>query len=128
MRHLEVDIQQVDLYLPLARHLQHKIILIMITETDAQQPTHHVLILLRDCMIRRHTVMLEGCWTGIDHLGMVRCHQLQVWWRFARAALELGTAMSVVERGVVLDAWLRNRHTVPPLATHMKDALHPTGS
>ncbi|KIK96129.1 hypothetical protein PAXRUDRAFT_139136 [Paxillus rubicundulus Ve08.2h10] len=58
------------------------------------------------------TSALEGAWTGVGHREMVWCHQVR--WRVARAALELGGAKSVGERGVVLDRWLRDGHLLPP--------------
>ncbi|KAJ7437139.1 PGAP1-like protein-domain-containing protein [Mycena galericulata] len=57
---------------------------------------------------------LEGAWTGVGHREMVWCHQVR--WRVARAALELGAAVSPAGRGIVLDRWLCDGHTLPPLA------------
>lgn len=54
---------------------------------------------------------LEGAWTGVGHREMVWCHQVR--WRVARAALEL-SAVASSERGVVLDKWLRDGHSLPP--------------
>jgi glycosylphosphatidylinositol deacylase len=68
-----------------------------------------------DVHVYRRTVFtsaLEGAWTGVGHREMVWCHQVR--WRIARAALELGGAKSVGERGVVLDRWLRDGHLLPP--------------
>jgi glycosylphosphatidylinositol deacylase len=56
------------------------------------------------------TSALEGAWTGVGHREMVWCHQVR--WRLARAALELGAAVSATEKGLVLDKWLRDGHTV----------------
>lgn len=56
---------------------------------------------------------LEGAWTGVGHIEMVWCHQVR--WRVARAMLELTTASSILERGKVLDVWLRDGHTAPLL-------------
>ncbi|KAI6034884.1 PGAP1-like protein-domain-containing protein [Pisolithus orientalis] len=55
------------------------------------------------------TSALQGTWTGVGHLEMVWCHQVR--WRVARAALELGGAVSArdtvaTQRGRVLDRWL----------------------
>ncbi|KAF7792832.1 hypothetical protein EIP86_003933 [Pleurotus ostreatoroseus] len=58
------------------------------------------------------TSALEGCWSGVGHLAMVWCHQVR--WRIARAALELGQASTPSERGLILDTWLRDGHTLPP--------------
>lgn len=58
------------------------------------------------------TSALEGSWTGVGHREMVWCHQVR--WRVARAGLELGAASSVAHRGVILDTWLRDGHTLPP--------------
>jgi glycosylphosphatidylinositol deacylase len=55
---------------------------------------------------------LEGAWTGVGHREMVWCHQVR--WRVARAALEVGTGSSPRERGIILDAWLRDGRTLPP--------------
>ncbi|KAJ3895608.1 PGAP1-like protein-domain-containing protein [Lentinula edodes] len=55
---------------------------------------------------------LEGAWTGVGHREMVWCHQVR--WRVARAAMELSMAPSLVERGLILDKWFRNGHTLPP--------------
>ena len=57
------------------------------------------------------TSALEGCWTGVGHQVMVWCHQVR--WRVARAALELGVASSM-ERGSILDRWLRDGRSLPP--------------
>ncbi|KAJ3826754.1 PGAP1-like protein-domain-containing protein [Lentinula raphanica] len=56
---------------------------------------------------------LEGAWTGVGHREMVWCHQVR--WRVARAAMELSMATSSHERGLVLDRWLRDGHTAPPM-------------
>ncbi|KAF5393191.1 hypothetical protein D9757_001207 [Collybiopsis confluens] len=58
---------------------------------------------------------LEGSWTGVGHREMVWCHQVR--WRVARAAMELTMATSSADRGVVLDRWLRDGHTLPPPPT-----------
>jgi len=58
------------------------------------------------------TSALEGAWTGVGHREMVWCHQVR--WRVARAMLEMTTVITAVERGRVLDAWLRDGHTLPP--------------
>ncbi|KAG5648788.1 hypothetical protein DXG03_000137 [Asterophora parasitica] len=55
---------------------------------------------------------LEGAWTGVGHREMVWCHQVR--WRVARAALELGVSTS--RKGDILDHWLRDGHTLPPVA------------
>jgi GPI inositol-deacylase len=54
---------------------------------------------------------LEGCWTGVGHQVMVWCHQVR--WRVARVALELGVAFSLIERGFILDRWLRDGRSLP---------------
>ncbi|KAJ7591454.1 PGAP1-like protein-domain-containing protein [Mycena floridula] len=51
---------------------------------------------------------LEGAWTGVGHREVVWCHQVR--WRVARAALELATATSNSEKGLVLDRWLSDGH------------------
>ena len=61
------------------------------------------------------TSALEGCWTGVGHQVTVWCHQVR--WRIARAALELG-AVSSVERGFVLDRWLRDGRSLLPALGH----------
>lgn len=58
------------------------------------------------------TSALEGSWTGVGHREMVWCHQVR--WRVARASLELGAARSASDRGIILDNWLRDGHTLPP--------------
>ncbi|KAI0787198.1 PGAP1-like protein-domain-containing protein [Irpex lacteus] len=58
------------------------------------------------------TSALETAWTGVDHRGMVWCHQAR--WRVARAALELGSGSSPEERGRILDTWMPDGHLVPP--------------
>lgn len=58
------------------------------------------------------TSALEGGWTGVGHQEMVWCHQIR--WRIARAALELGKANTPDSRGLLLDTWLRDGHTLPP--------------
>ncbi|KAH9948731.1 GPI-inositol-deacylase [Amylocystis lapponica] len=65
------------------------------------------------------TSALEGSWTGVGHREMVWCHQVR--WRVARAALELTAVAGAppAERGLVLDTWLRDGHTLPPA---VKDA------
>ncbi|KAJ7213710.1 PGAP1-like protein-domain-containing protein [Mycena haematopus] len=64
---------------------------------------------------------LEGAWTGVGHREMVWCHQVR--WRVARAALELAGADSPAGRGVILDRWLRDGHTLPsPLPLPYADA------
>lgn len=55
---------------------------------------------------------LEGSWTGVGHREMVWCHQVR--WRVARAALELGAAQSQLQRGLILDTWLRDGTLLPP--------------
>lgn len=55
---------------------------------------------------------LEGSWTGVGHREMVWCHQVR--WRVARAALELGAALTAEERATVLDTWLRDGQTLSP--------------
>jgi len=55
---------------------------------------------------------LEGAWTGVGHREMVWCHQVR--WRVARAALELSLGLNAVGRGLILDRWLRDGHTLPP--------------
>ncbi|KAF8638570.1 hypothetical protein AX17_002112 [Amanita inopinata Kibby_2008] len=57
------------------------------------------------------TSALEGAWTGVGHREMVWCHQVR--WRVARAALELGESKSPEGRGLTLDKWLRDGHTLP---------------
>ncbi|KIK67657.1 hypothetical protein GYMLUDRAFT_215793 [Collybiopsis luxurians FD-317 M1] len=57
---------------------------------------------------------LEGSWTGVGHREMVWCHQVR--WRVARAAMELTLATSLADRGLILDKWLRDGHTLPPTA------------
>ncbi|KAK2465990.1 hypothetical protein APHAL10511_001631 [Amanita phalloides] len=57
------------------------------------------------------TSALEGAWTGVGHREIVWCHQVR--WRVARAALELGMASTPKRRGLVLDKWLRDGHTLP---------------
>ena len=52
------------------------------------------------------TTCMEGTWTGVGHREMVWCHQ--VWWRVARAAMELGRAPSDAEKGAVLGRWFRD--------------------
>jgi hypothetical protein len=59
---------------------------------------------------------LEGCWTGVGHQVIVWCHQVR--WRVARAALELGAVSSSVERGFVLDRWLRDGRSLLPAPGH----------
>ncbi|KAE9404806.1 PGAP1-domain-containing protein [Gymnopus androsaceus JB14] len=61
---------------------------------------------------------LEGAWTGVGHRQMVWCHQVR--WRVARAAMELTLATSVADRGVILDKWLRDGHTLPPAENSLK--------
>jgi GPI inositol-deacylase len=56
---------------------------------------------------------LEGAWTGVGHQEMVWCHQVR--WRVARVILEMA-AVPDVEKGAILDKWLRDGHTLPPLA------------
>jgi GPI inositol-deacylase len=58
------------------------------------------------------TSALEGCWSGVGHQAMVWCHQVR--WRVARAALELGVASSPMDRGFILDRWLRDGRSLPP--------------
>ncbi|KAI0701177.1 PGAP1-like protein-domain-containing protein [Cytidiella melzeri] len=57
------------------------------------------------------TSSLEAAWTGVDHRGMVWCHQVR--WRVARAALEIGGGSSPSERGIILDSWIPDGHIVP---------------
>ena len=64
---------------------------------------------------------LEGAWTGVGHQEMVWCHQVR--WRIARAALELGAASTPKGRGLILDKWLRDGHTLPPETTNGDDML-----
>ena len=59
---------------------------------------------------------LEGCWTGVGHQAIVWCHQVR--WRVARAALELGAASSSVDRGFILDRWLRDGRLFMPTPEH----------
>lgn len=64
--------------------------------------------------VHRRTVFssaLEGAWTGVGHREMVWCHQVR--WRIARAALELGGAATEANKGVILDRWLRDGHSLP---------------
>jgi len=63
------------------------------------------------------TSALEGCWTGVGHQVMVWCHQVR--WRIARAALELGAASSHLERGFILDRWLRDGRSLSPALEHL---------
>ncbi|THV08207.1 GPI-inositol-deacylase [Dendrothele bispora CBS 962.96] len=63
---------------------------------------------------------LEGAWTGVGHQEMVWCHQVR--WRVARVALELSLAHNAVGRSMILDRWLRDGHTLPPLY-HYDDAI-----
>ena len=63
------------------------------------------------------TSALESAWTGVDHRGMVWCHQAR--WRVARAALELGAGSSAAERGLILDTWMPDGHLVPPGFTQL---------
>ncbi|KAH7918352.1 PGAP1-domain-containing protein [Leucogyrophana mollusca] len=72
------------------------------------------------------TSALEGAWTGVGHREMVWCHQVR--WRIARAALELGSAKSGGQRGVILDRWLRDGHILPPAADSSPDAFVPDES
>lgn len=54
---------------------------------------------------------LEGCWTGVGHREMVWCHQVR--WRIARAALELGTAETTDEMGLILAKWFEDGSSFP---------------
>jgi GPI inositol-deacylase len=60
------------------------------------------------------TSALEGAWTGVGHREMVWCHQVR--WRVARAALELGGAITLPSRASLLDKWLRDGHSLSPSA------------
>lgn len=88
--------------------------------TDLMVPSESCILPQEDNLFDppyRRTVFtsaLEGSWTGVGHREMVWCHQVR--WRVARAALELGVARTPSERGVVLDTWLRDGHTLPPRA------------
>ncbi|KDQ64460.1 hypothetical protein JAAARDRAFT_116582 [Jaapia argillacea MUCL 33604] len=57
------------------------------------------------------TSALEGAWTGVGHREMVWCHQVR--WRVARAALELASASSPNQKGLILDQWLNDGHHLP---------------
>ncbi|CAA7258574.1 unnamed protein product [Cyclocybe aegerita] len=67
------------------------------------------------------TSALEGAWTGVGHREMVWCHQVR--WRVARAALELGAANTEKSRSVILDKWLRDGHSLPPVVSNGNDHL-----
>ncbi|KAJ7734040.1 PGAP1-like protein-domain-containing protein [Mycena maculata] len=84
--------------------------------TDLMIPSEACVLANSDAPFRRtvFSSALEGAWTGVGHREMVWCHQVR--WRVARAALELGAAVSPAARGVVLDRWLRDGHALPPLA------------
>ena len=85
--------------------------------TDTMIPSESCILPSNAGNIYRKTVFtsaLEGAWTGVGHQEMVWCHQVR--WRIARAALELGTADTARHRGLVLDTWLRDGHTLPPQA------------
>lgn len=86
--------------------------------TDLMVPSEScILPEVADVGAYRRTVFssaLEGCWTGVGHQVVVWCHQVR--WRVARAALELGAASTPVERGAILDRWLRDgRSPLPAL-------------
>lgn len=68
------------------------------------------------------TSALEGAWTGVGHQEMVWCHQVR--WCVARAALELGSAVSPTGRSAILDQWLRDGHALPPSALLASDPGH----
>ncbi|KZT39644.1 PGAP1-domain-containing protein, partial [Sistotremastrum suecicum HHB10207 ss-3] len=82
----------------------------------------------------RHTVFtsaLEGCWSGVGHQESVWCHQVR--WRIARAALELGKAVSDAERSHIISKWLRHdvvpdtadRHSPSDTKWQVSDGKHP---
>lgn len=72
------------------------------------------------------TSALEGSWTGVGHREMVWCHQVR--WRIARAVLEVGAASSPEGRGIILDAWLRDGHTLPPTYQLPSSPFYPEGA
>lgn len=84
--------------------------------TDLMVPSESCILPPSSGPYRRtvFTSALEGSWTGVGHREMVWCHQVR--WRVARAALELtaSAGASPADRGVVLDTWLRDGHTLPP--------------
>jgi glycosylphosphatidylinositol deacylase len=67
------------------------------------------------------TTALEGAWTGVGHQAIVWCHQVR--WKVARAALELGSATSKLERIETLDEWLRDGHLLPPMPSDAADRV-----
>ncbi|KAF5321343.1 hypothetical protein D9619_000541 [Psilocybe cf. subviscida] len=84
--------------------------------TDMMIPSESCIIPRVDEGVFRRTVFtsaLEGAWTGVGHREMVWCHQVR--WRVARAALELGGASTTTSRAAVLDKWLRDGHSLPPI-------------
>ncbi len=88
--------------------------------TDLMVPSEScILPEVANMNVYRRTIFssaLEGCWTGVGHQVMVWCHQVR--WRVARAALELGAASSAVERGSILDLWLRDGRERLPTPEH----------
>ncbi|KAF8622170.1 hypothetical protein AX15_007285 [Amanita polypyramis BW_CC] len=83
--------------------------------TDTMIPSESCILPSTAGNIYRKTIFtsaLEGAWTGVGHQEMIWCHQVR--WRIARAALELGAADTARRRGLVLDKWLRDGHTLPP--------------
>lgn len=83
--------------------------------TDMMIPSESCILPKTTANIFRRTVFtsaLEGAWTGVGHREMVWCHQVR--WRVARAALELAAEKNPTSRGVVLDKWLRDGHSLPP--------------
>jgi glycosylphosphatidylinositol deacylase len=66
------------------------------------------------------TSALEGAWTGVGHREMVWCHQVR--WRVARAALEAGISRSLSAKATILDRWLRDGHTLPPVLPNRSSA------
>ncbi|KAG5639695.1 hypothetical protein H0H81_005878 [Sphagnurus paluster] len=67
------------------------------------------------------TSALEGAWTGVGHREMVWCHQVRA--RVARAALELGASRSLFDKRNILDKWLRDGHTLPPVDPRHKQGF-----
>ena len=83
--------------------------------TDMMIPSESCVLREQGPAVFRRTVFasgLDGAWTGVGHREMVWCHQVR--WRVARAALEVGAGVSSRERGIILDAWLRDGHVLPP--------------
>ncbi|KAG6845440.1 hypothetical protein H0H87_009348 [Tephrocybe sp. NHM501043] len=73
-----------------------------------------------DALSRRtvFTAALEGAWTGVGHREMVWCHQVR--WRVARAALEVGVSASPSTKALILDRWLRDGQTLPPVSASLE--------